>query len=434
VSTIDYRTDQMDVQEFINRYEKGQLKLNPGFQRESVWRDKDRDKLIDSILRNYPLPSIFLHRGRDDHGNSVYYVIDGKQRIESILMFTGVIYGKRFYTWSQLPGQEQSEWIDWNTLKRKKLQNKILDYKLQTIEVTGGAGDIIDLFVRINSTGKALTRAEKQHAAYYETEFLKKASQLARQYTEYFKSHGIVGASQISRMKHVELICEMMVSAYHEDVINKKAAVEKIMDSKSISGYQLDKVVRKTKSCLNKLKKMFPRLKQTRFSKLSDFYSLAVLVQKFEREGLILTDRKRNRLAEDILVAFSTGVDQVSQLQRQARGAAPHQEMFREYLLTVREGTDEINHRRKREQILRRVLETIFENKDSARLFSPEQRRILWNTTEARKCVTCRKTLTWEDFTIDHINPHSKGGRTALDNAALMCRKHNSAKGNRKAA
>jgi 5-methylcytosine-specific restriction endonuclease McrA len=108
-----------------------------------------------------------------------------------------------------------------------------------------------------------------------------------------------------------------------------------------------------------------------------------------------------------------------------------HQELFREYLLTVREGTDEINHRRKREQILRRLLETLFERKDSARLFSAEQRRILWNTTEARKCITCKKSLTWEDFTIDHINPHSKGGRTALDNAALMCRKHNSAKGNR---
>jgi 5-methylcytosine-specific restriction endonuclease McrA len=214
-------------------------------------------------------------------------------------------------------------------------------------------------------------------------------------------------------------------------VINKKAAVEKIMESKLISAHQVDKMVGKTRVCLNQIKRMFPKLRQTRFNKLSDFYSLTVLIQKFEQERLILTDRRRNRLAEDILIAFSTGVDEVSQLQRQAKGAHPHQELFREYLLTVREGTDEINHRRKREHILRGLLETLFERKDSARLFSAEQRRILWNTAEARKCATCRKSLTWEDFTIDHINPHSKGGRTALDNAALMCRKHNSAKGNR---
>jgi len=64
---------------------------------------------------------------------------------------------------------------------------------------------------------------------------------------------------------------------------------------------------------------MFPKVRQTRFKRVSDFYSLAVLVQKFEREGLILTDRKRNKLAWDLLVVFSNGVDEVGQLQKQAR-------------------------------------------------------------------------------------------------------------------
>ncbi|MGD0778143.1 MAG: HNH endonuclease signature motif containing protein [Candidatus Solibacter sp.] len=40
-------------------------------------------------------------------------------------------------------------------------------------------------------------------------------------------------------------------------------------------------------------------------------------------------------------------------------------------------------------------------------------------------------TLTWDNFTIDHIKPYSKGGRTELDNADLMCRSCNAAKGNR---
>jgi 5-methylcytosine-specific restriction endonuclease McrA len=349
-------------------------------------------------------------------------------------MFTGDIRGNRFSTWSRLPEMENHEWIDWATLKKKKLQNRILDYKLQTIEVTGDPGDIIDLFVRINSTGKALTRAEKQHAKFYDSPFLKKAGQLAKQYEPYFKSAGILSSSQITRMKHVELICELMVSADAEDVINKKAALEKIMESKALTGQRLDKVAQRTKAGLNRLKQIFPKIHQTRFKRVSDFYSLAVLIQKFEREGLILTDRKRNNLAWDLLVIFSNGVDEVSRLQKQAKGITAGQELFRDYLLTVREATDEINHRRKREQILRGLLETLFERKDSARLFSSEQRRLLWNTSGMRRCSVCGKTLTWEDFTIDHINPYSKGGRTELENAALMCRKHNSAKGNRKAA
>jgi len=75
--------------------------------------------------------------------------------------------------------------------------------------------------------------------------------------------------------------------------------------------------------------------------------------------------------------------------------------------------------------------EIIFAIKDKQRGFTREQRRIIWNSTEERKCQECGEVLTWDDFTIDHIDPHSKGGRSEIENASLMCRKHNSAKGNR---
>jgi len=96
-----------------------------------------------------------------------------------------------------------------------------------------------------------------------------------------------------------------------------------------------------------------------------------------------------------------------------------------------------VSQRRKREGILRGILESMFAKKDAQRGFSAEQRRIMWNTASSRRCPgkwsKCgRKELTWEDFTLDHISPHSKGGRSRLENAALMCRKCNSAKGNRK--
>ncbi|MGI9069017.1 MAG: HNH endonuclease signature motif containing protein [Pyrinomonadaceae bacterium] len=69
--------------------------------------------------------------------------------------------------------------------------------------------------------------------------------------------------------------------------------------------------------------------------------------------------------------------------------------------------------------------------KDSARIFSQEQRRILWNTTGIPRCSVCHKLLSWHDFTIDHKTAHSIGGATRLDNAELMCRKDNSGKGNK---
>jgi Protein of unknown function DUF262/HNH endonuclease len=431
VSTIQYKSDQKTIQEVINLYENDHLNLEPGFQRSSVWAERDRRKLIDSILCNYPLPSIFLHR-RHEEGNLVYDVIDGKQRLESVLMFTGAKRGNRFQTKTRLPGQERPDLIDWSVIKRKKLQYLITGYSLQIVEVTGELADIIDLFVRINSTGKALTGQERRHARHYRSVFLRKAGQLARRYEDYFRSMRILSPTQVSRMKHVELICELMVSAHTEGVINKKAALDKVMDSESIRGRDIEKAARLTVTCLNRLRRLFPKIYQTRFRQLSDFYSLAVLIQKFERGRLILTDRKRGRLAWDLLVAFSTGVDKVRLRQKKVEASEPGQEVYRDYLLTVREGTDEINQRTKRLDILFGLLEPLFQKKDSARAFSQEQRRILWNSTTTPRCSVGNHALTWDDFTVDHIDPWSKGGRTDLDNAALMCRRHNSGKGNRR--
>jgi hypothetical protein len=192
--------------------------LEPGFQRQSVWTERDRAKLIDSILRNYPLPAVFLYR-REDDGQIIYDVIDGKQRIESILMFMGKMRG-RYELKTQLPGSEETERLDWRRLCRRKLQLLITGYRIPAIEVDGDISDIIDIFVRINSTGKALTPQEKRRANYYNrSPFLKEADRLARRYERYFLDLRILSTGQISRMKHVELTCELMLSIHQGDVI-----------------------------------------------------------------------------------------------------------------------------------------------------------------------------------------------------------------------
>ncbi|MFA5161025.1 MAG: DUF262 domain-containing protein [Elusimicrobiales bacterium] len=433
-NVIAHKTTTMRIVDLRNQYENGHLNLNPGFQRQSVWNERDRAKLIDSILRNYPLPAIFLYK-REENGKLVFDVIDGKQRLESMFMFMGNMRG-RFQVSTHLPDASSAEYVGWNTLKRRKLQYLLEGYEIPVIEVDGDIGDIISVFVRINSTGKALTPQEKRHARYYRSELLKEASRMARRFEDYFRDHDIFSHGQLCRMKHIEFMCELMLSLVTGDVLNKKTALDRVMETPSMGRKDVMKASRMSVSALRHIKHMFPKLKTTRMRQVSDFYSLAVLIGKFEQEKLVLTDRKRNRLAWDILQAFSVQVDEVRELQRKAKGARTDQEIYRDYLLTVSQMTDDISQRRKREQILRNLLQSLFARKDSQRGFTAEQRRILWNTASDRKCSYpgCCKKLTWDDFTVDHISPYSKGGQTQLKNAALMCRAHNSSKGNRRVA
>ena len=338
----------------------------------------------------------------------------------------------RFELKTQLQGHDESEWINWRRLCNRKLQHLITGYRIPVIEVDGDLGDIIDVFVRINSTGKALTPQEKRRAKYYNSPLLKKADKVARRYKQYFKESKILSAGQISRMKHVELVCELMLSIHQGDVINKKAALDRIMKAGGFNERDIAKASRRTISAINRVRRMFPKLYSTRFSKVTDFYSLTTLVARFDEEGMILTDRRRNRLAWDLLVAFSNKIDDLRQRQRKVETIKPEQELYRHYLQTVLQATDEYNQRKTRESILRRVLESLFAKKDSQRGFSSEQRRLLWNTASSRRCEKCNSPLSWDNFTLDHVDPHSKGGRSRLENAALMCRSCNSSKGNRR--
>jgi hypothetical protein len=428
--TLSHRPETKTIKDIENLFKDNLLNLEPGFQRQSVWSERDRAKLIDSILRNYPLPAIFLYR-REENGQIIYDVIDGKQRIESILMFMGKMRG-RYCLRTQLPGLDEAEWIDWKWLCRRERQHLITGYRIPVIEVDGEMGDIIDLFVRINSTGKALTPQEKRRAKYYNSPFLKEADRVARRYEWYFAEACVLSAGQMSRMKHVELICELMLSISQNDVINKKAALDRVMKTDSFNARDISKASGRTITALNRVRRMFPKLNTTRLCQMTDFYTLAVLIAKFEAEGLILTDRRRNRLAWDLLVAFATQVDEVREKQRKAIGIKPDQEIYRDYLLTVSQMTDDVHQRRRREAILSGILGSLFAKKDSQRGFTLEQRRILWNTAASRKCQECGKVVNWDDFTIDHVDPHSKGGRSRLENSALMCRRCNSSKGNRR--
>lgn len=429
---VKFRSYSQAVHQIVGLFQDGRLKLEPPFQRRGVWNTKQRIHLMRSIFQGYPIPSIFVYRHEDEGtGMVVFDVIDGKQRIESLLMYMGHKPG-RFSAPIQLPGWEEPRELNWQQLRKQKKQSRLEEYQVQTIEVEGSLSDIIELFVRINSTGKALTPQEIRNARFYTSDYLKASKKLATKYEAYFRHTGVFGAQQILRMKHIELMSELIYSANLGGVGNKKRVLDAAMRSDELKGARLHKAVAITTKSLNRLRTMFPDLNQSiRFSKVSDFYSLSVLIQTFEAKGMVLSDKKRNSLAWEILTAFSVGVDSLAVASRklELKTLSPRDELLRQYLSAVRADSDSESSRQKRHGILEGLLLPLFEKKDQQRLFSPAQRRILWNSAEERVCAECGCTLDWSDFHADHIKPYTLGGKTVLDNAAILCVAHNLAKG-----
>lgn len=78
------------ITSFVGYADDGDLKLSPSYQRADVWPTVYAQKLIESILRGIPLPSVIvLERRRGTGQGTEYEVVDGKQRLTSVLRFTG---------------------------------------------------------------------------------------------------------------------------------------------------------------------------------------------------------------------------------------------------------------------------------------------------------------------------------------------------------
>ncbi len=69
----------------LGQIEQGNIDLNPAFQRRNAWNDDKRSKLIESIIKGYPIPEIVLAERRDKKNS--YVVIDGKQRLLTLAGF-----------------------------------------------------------------------------------------------------------------------------------------------------------------------------------------------------------------------------------------------------------------------------------------------------------------------------------------------------------
>lgn len=83
------RTDSyvMSIGEIMNLYKNKEIDLHPRFQRFFRWTDSQKTRLIESIMLGIPIPAIFVAQ-RDD---GVWDVIDGLQRLSSILQFAGLL-------------------------------------------------------------------------------------------------------------------------------------------------------------------------------------------------------------------------------------------------------------------------------------------------------------------------------------------------------
>lgn len=164
----------MSVQEAYREFRDGNFRVNRRYQRKLVWTTEEKEKLIDSLLKGFPIPLFLLAVSPGPSGGRTYDIIDGMQRLNAIFGFIENVFsiGGKFFDIEQLSRARQlaqqglfQSVADPAAKLSAPLCADFLDYQLAVTEFPNTSEDSVnEVFGRINSYGRHLSDQERRQA------------------------------------------------------------------------------------------------------------------------------------------------------------------------------------------------------------------------------------------------------------------------------
>ena len=188
------------VRQIITQLKEGKLVPRPEFQRRLVWTSEDKIRFIETILRGYPFPEIYLANGPVDvdTGEGQQLLVDGQQRVTTLAnYFQGdpSTFGTLLPPYSSLEKEEKEQFLNYDVAVRD----------LGSVS----PAEIIEVFKRINSTKYSLNEVEVNNAV-YSGELMRLASKVSTH--EFFEKHRIFRPSDIKRMGDIRFVLQVIIT------------------------------------------------------------------------------------------------------------------------------------------------------------------------------------------------------------------------------
>ena len=262
----NFDTRTYSISDFIEWNNSGILELSPDFQRRSVWTEKAKSYLIDTILRGKPMPKIIITQ-RLEGVKNIRVVVDGQQRLRAILGY----YNGDFKV-SKAHNKELSQFT-FDSLP-EGLDKDFLKYELGVdLLFDTPYAEILDIFARINSYTVKLEPQEIYNAKYLGY-FKQLVYSTGFRYVNYFIEAGILTKVKITRMAEAELSADLIVALVDKIQTNKSVEVfyKKYEDEQN----GLEDIPEKFDQILTYINEMYKpeELKETNYSRVPLFYTL----------------------------------------------------------------------------------------------------------------------------------------------------------------
>jgi hypothetical protein len=439
------------VGEIKKYFEHGDLFLSPvEYQRESVWKLEQKMRLIDTIFCELDIPKFYLwkinlstlttqdgypdgetkkkykeilmnkQRDNDDPNPYIYEVVDGQQRIRTILEYMGVkAPSKDVY---RGPWHDPFQAEDDTPIAKGKLfssLNAAQQLKFETVSLTvmvlenATIKEIRDMFLRLQN-GTPLNAQQKRDA---------KGSQIGNAIRPLTAKHFFTTSVNFENnySEHSRVLAQIYNLELKGKIVSSTSTqLDKLYAHYITTPVDAD-ITRKISKTLDILGKIFP----TKCPHLNKQYALSIywVISKIN-EMYTIDPSDHLKINENF-----KGLDLKRLEARQRDYGLPEDDVYADLSNSMAHGTDGRDGIAIRTDILMQRLFTgvnlqPLPSLDPNRAFSHEEKLILYARANGlckmeHGSFICNKPIDFDEAVVDHIVPHSHGGRTELSNGRI---------------
>ncbi|MGN6605036.1 MAG: HNH endonuclease family protein [Ginsengibacter sp.] len=425
---MELNGDKIKIKDLLDLKRNGMLSVNPEYQRGAVWKEPQQKKLIDSVLRGYPLPLIYLHHKKKivaGMQREDLEIIDGQQRINSLFLFGenalklfDPVKDDKTARFPNFVKQIPCPWAhcDYYGLD-EETRNRFDNTELFIVKViTENEDEARDLFIRLQA-GLPLNAQEKRDAwpgGY--TEFVLKFGgkrELARYPGhDFFKRYikipnpdrgevrqlcaqiGMLHFEQATKGNWLDIGTEQIDDYYYRNL------------GFDISNPQVQRFAK----VLNVAAEIFEGYKGPKL-RVHEAIHVLLLIES------LIDDYTKNWQ-----YLFTYAFDNFrnnSAIDKKAREG----EYWFKYGALTQTGaamarTIQLRHKFFSEKMFE-ILKPL--RKDLIRGYGQLEREIIYYR-DNKKCAVCDLEIKWDDLEIHHLNEHQNGGKTTIENGISVHR------------
>lgn len=319
-------TSLKNIAWFNDMNKAGKIEIRPPFQRNLVWTEKQKSYLIDSVLNGYPIPELYIQEVVDEDGNSNYIIVDGQQRMRSVLDFLDDKFGLNKDDSPQFNGAHFRDLTP--EQKRAFYGYNFVVRSLPDMEES----EIREIFKRLNRNVVSLNTQELRKAV-YSGPFIQMVSDLSER--EFWGLLRFFTPNDVKRMRDEEYISELCLVAI-EGIQNKKDRIEEFYQEAEMQFTHGEYLTETFDRVLGFLQPMAPELSRTRWRNKTDFYSLFYALCK--KQEILPEDVSTMENVKGALVRFSESVNAFLGLETENSDAFP--QYIKDYSKGIRAATD----------------------------------------------------------------------------------------------